>query len=248
MDIHISLGAEKLGSLWGVPITNTLVMGWVVVFVLCAVAITVGSRIRLAPSKGQLLFEMAIGGVYDFMAETLENPTLAKKVFPIIFTIFLFIFTANLIQFIPGVGSIGFFEIHGKTTEFIPLLRSLNTDINTTLALAIIAFILIEVAGVAALGFLKYFHKFVNFSSPLGFCIGIIDLFSEVARLVSFSFRLFGNIFAGEVVIMILGSFVPVILPVPLMLFEVFVGFVQAAIFALLTLIFIKIAITEAEH
>jgi F-type H+-transporting ATPase subunit a len=169
-------------------------------------------------------------------------------VFPIISTIFLFIFTANLVQFIPGVGSIGFFQLQGTTREFVPLFRSLNTDINTTLALAIIAFMLIEVAGVVVLGFLKYFHKFVNFNSVLGFCIGIIDLFSEIARLVSFSFRLFGNIFAGEVVIMILGSFVPVVLPVPLMLFEVFVGFIQAAIFALLTLFFIKIAITEMDH
>jgi F-type H+-transporting ATPase subunit a len=248
MGIHISLGAERVGSLWGLPITNTLVMGWVVTLVLCTIGIIVGTRLKMVPGKAQMLFEMAIGGVSDFMAETLDNKDLAKKVFPIIFTIFLFIFTANLVQFIPGVGSIGFFKMEGSTREFIPLFRSLNTDINTTLALAIIAFILIEVAGVAVLGFLKYFHKFVNFSSPLGFSIGIIDLFSEVARLVSFSFRLFGNIFAGEVVIMILGSFVPIILPVPLMLFEVFVGFVQAAIFALLTLIFIKIAITEMEH
>ncbi len=248
MDIHIALGAEHLGTLWGIPITNTLVMSWVVVFVLCTFAVIIGSRIKMVPGKGQVLVESAIGGAYGFMEETLENKALVKKVFPIIFTIFIFIFTANLIQFIPGVGSIGFFELHGEKMEFVALFRSLNTDINTTLALAIIAFILIEVAGVAVLGFLKYFKKFVNFSSPLGFCIGIIDLFSEVARLVSFSFRLFGNIFAGEVVIMILGSFVPVILPVPLMLFEVFVGFVQAAIFALLTLIFIKIAITEAEH
>lgn len=248
MDIHIALGAEKLGSLWGIPVTNTLVMSWVVVFVLSVTAIVVGSRLKLVPSKGQVLFETAIGGAYNFMTDTLESEALARKVFPVIFTIFLFIFTANVLQFIPGVGSIGFFELHGKAFEFVPLLRSLNTDINATLALAIIAFILIEIVGIAVLGFLKYFHKFVNFSSPLGFCVGIIDLFSEVARLVSFSFRLFGNIFAGEVVILIIGSFVPVGLPVPLMLFELFVGFVQGAIFALLTLIFIKIAITQMDH
>ena len=77
--------------------------------------------------------------------------------------------------------------------------------------------------------------------------VGIIELFSEVARLVSYSFRLFGNIFAGEVMILVIQHFVPMVLPVPIMLFEVFVGFIQAVIFALLTLFFVKIAITEAH-
>ena len=123
----------------------------------------------------------------------------------------------------------------------------MNTDLNTTLALTVIAFIVIEVAGVATLGFLRYGKKFVNVSSALGFMVGIIELFSEVARLVSYSFRLFGNIFAGEVMIIVIQHFVPIVLPVPIMLFEVFVGFIQAAIFALLTLFFVKMAITEAH-
>ena len=156
----------------------------------------------------------------------------------------MFIFTANIIEFTPGIGSIGW--THGDG-EFIPLLRSMNTDMNTTLALTIIAFVVIEVVGVATLGFLRYGKKFVNLSSVLGFMVGIIELFSEVARLVSYSFRLFGNIFAGEVMILVIQHFVPMVLPVPIMLFEVFVGFIQAAIFALLTLFFVKIAITEAH-
>ena len=157
---------------------------------------------------------------------------------------FLFIFAANVIEFTPGIGSIGFF--HGEA--FTPILRSLNTDLNATLALALIAFFLIEFAGIAALGALKYAGKFVNLKSPLSFMIGVIELFSEIARLIAFSFRLFGNIFAGEVLILVITFFVPLILPVPLMLFEVFVGFIQAAIFALLTLYFIKIAVTNPEE
>ena len=104
---------------------------------------------------------------------------------------------------------------------------------------------MIEFAGVAALGVLKYGSKFVNLKSPIGFFIGLIDLVSEIARLFSFSFRLFGNIFAGEVMIGLLVALVPIVLPVPLMAFEVFVGVIQAAIFALLTLFFIKIAVTD---
>ena len=175
------------------------------------------------------------------MEETLGNRKLALKYFPIIFTIFIFILLANLLEFIPGIGSIGFFYEH----EFIPMFRSVNTDLNMTIALAIISFITVEVAGVTVIGFFKYAGKFLNFKSVIGFFLGLIELVSEIIRLVSFSFRLFGNIFAGEVLIAVVSFLVPAILPVPLMGFEVFVGLVQAAIFALLTLMFIKLAVEE---
>ena len=139
---------------------------------------------------------MVISYIHDFMRETLENDKVARKYLPLLVTIFLFIATANLIEFTPGIGSIGFFE---KSGEFIPLLRSVNTDLNVTLTLAIIAVIIIEFAGIATLGFFRYAGKFITFSSPLNFIVGIIELVSEVSRLISFSFRLFGNIFAGEV-------------------------------------------------
>ncbi len=242
--IHISLSAEKIGTLWGLPITNTMLMSFVVFAILAILAFVVRRNLALIPGRLQTLVETLFVGILDYMTETLEDAKLARKIFPLVLTIFLFIFTANLIEFTPGIGSMGWFEGDG---EFVPLLRSMNTDLNTTLALTIIAFISIEVVGVATLGFLRYSKKFVNVSSVLGFMVGIIELFSEVARLVSFSFRLFGNIFAGEVMILVIQHFVPMLLPVPIMIFEVFVGFIQAAIFALLTLFFVKMAITEAH-
>lgn len=240
--IHISLAAEKIGSFLGIPITNTVLMGFVVFVLLCTFAFFVRRSLKLVPGRVQTLVEVLFVGILDYMTETLENEKLARKLFPFIVTIFLFIFIGNLIEFTPGVGSIGFTHHDG---EFVPLLRSLNTDINTTLALTIIVFFVIEFAGVVALGALKYGKKFVNVTSALGFMVGIIELFSEIARLVSFSFRLFGNIFAGEVMILVIQYFVPMVLPVPIMAFEIFVGFMQAAIFALLTLFFVKIAIME---
>ncbi|OIP64928.1 MAG: hypothetical protein COV32_01140 [Candidatus Yonathbacteria bacterium CG10_big_fil_rev_8_21_14_0_10_43_136] len=242
--IHISLSAEQIGTLWGIPITNTMLMSFAVFFLLVALTFFVRRKLALIPGRLQTLVETLFVGILDYMTETLGNEKLARQLFPLILTIFLFIFTANIIEFTPGIGSIGWANAHG---EFIPLLRSMNTDLNTTLALTVIAFIVIEVAGVATLGFLRYGKKFVNVSSALGFMVGIIELFSEVARLVSYSFRLFGNIFAGEVMIIVIQHFVPIVLPVPIMLFEVFVGFIQAAIFALLTLFFVKMAITEAH-
>jgi F-type H+-transporting ATPase subunit a len=245
--IHINLKAETLGYIWGLPITNTLIMSLLVTFILSILAFFISKKRSILPSKIQTLLEIIVGGVYGYIRETLEDDNLARKFFPLIITIFFFVLLANWIQFLPGIGSVGFFENGNHGKEFAPLLRSMNTDLNVTLALAIIAFFAIEIAGVIKLGGLRYVSKFVNFHSPLGFLIGIIDLFSELARLISFSFRLFGNIFAGEVMIAIVIFFVPVILPVPMLLFEIFVGFIQASIFALLTLFFIKIAITESH-
>lgn len=242
--IHVALSAEELGEVWGIPITNTLLMSWVVVVFLVIVAFGMRRSLSMVPGRLQTILEWVFEYVYDYVANTLESRELARRFFPFLITIFLFIFTANMLQFIPGIGSIGLFH----EGVFTPLFRSMNTDLNVTLALAIISFFIIEVTGVFTIGFFKYAGKFFNIHSFLGFCVGIIEFFSELARLVSFSFRLFGNIFAGEVLILVIAHFVPFIAPVPLMAFEVFVGFIQATIFSLLTLFFIKIAIMEPVH
>ena len=239
--IHVVLAPEQLGSFFGIPLTNTLLMSWVVIAVLSIIAVVIGSRLKMTPSRPQVLFESLVEFVYDYVAETLESRDLARRFFPLLTTIFLFIFTSNILEFTPGIGSLGL--MHGS--EFLPLLRSVNTDLNVTLTLAIISFLVIEITGILVVGAWKYAGKFLNFHSPIGFFVGIIEFFSEIARIVSFSFRLFGNIFAGEVLILVVVYFLPYIGPVPVMAFEVFVGFVQAAIFALLTLFFIKIAIAE---
>lgn len=243
--IHITLSPYQLFEIGGFTITSTLIMSWLAIFLLCTFAIILRSRLAMIPGKVQVGAEALVGGVYDYVAETLESKELAKKFLPILLTIFLFILTANFLGLFPGVGSIGIIKGEVGHEHLVPLFYPAATDLNLTIALGLIAFVLIEVAGVASIGFLKYAGKFVNFSSPMNFVVGIIELVSEIARLISFSFRLFGNIFAGKVLILVVMFFVPFILPVPLMLFEVFVGFIQAAIFALLTLFFIKIAITE---
>ena len=238
------LSAEKLGTFFGVPVTNALVMSWAVLALLALIAFVVGSRLKLTPGRFQLLLEWAFEYVYDYVAEALESREMARRFFPLIITIFLFIFTANMLEFIPGVGSIGFF----RGDEFVPIVRTATTDLNFTLALAVISFCVIEITGIVTIGAAKYIGKFLNFrSGAIGFVVGIIEFFSELARLIAFSFRLFGNIFAGEVLIAVAIYFAPYLGPVPFMAYEVFVGFIQAAIFSLLTLFFIKIAIAEAH-
>lgn len=243
--ISIHLAPTIMGHLGGLPVTNTLLTIWFVMLVLILIALLVKRNLKMVPGKVQLIFESLIGYTYDYVAETLGNKKLAHKVFPLIMTIFIFILGANWIGLLPGVDSIGYTtEYHGEES-FVPFLHPANTDLNVTIALAVVAFFAIEIIGVMLLGFFKYAGKFINFKSPLAFLIGIIELFSEIARLISFSFRLFGNIFAGKTLIVITMFFLPFVVPVPLLAFELFVGFIQAFIFAILTLFFIKLAVEE---
>jgi F-type H+-transporting ATPase subunit a len=243
--IEISLKAHEVFEIAGVPITNTILMSWLVVAILVCVAVFVGMSLRKIPGRTQVLFESAFEYILSYMEETLESRQLAMRYFPLVVTLFLFILVGNWLGLIPGIEAVGIaHEVEGHT-EWTTLFHPVSTDLNFTLALAIISFVTIQFSGILILGFLKYGGKFVNFSSAMGFGVGLIDLISELARLVSFSFRLFGNIFAGKVLLLVVTFFVPLILPIPLMLFEIFVGFIQAAIFALLTLFFIKIAISE---
>jgi len=239
--IHVAIASERLGEFLGIPITNTLVASIVAVLFLVALGMLLGSRLRLIPGRLQSVFEQAVEGTYDYVADTLESRQMARRYFPLIVTIFLFIWVANMMEFLPGIGSVLY---HGE-----PLLRSVNTDLNTPLALSLISFFVIEITGILAIGLTRYGSKFlVNpFRDFFGFAVGFIELIGELVRVVSLSFRLFGNILAGEVVLAVALFFAPYLLPVPLMMFEIFIGTLQAAIFALLTLFFIKLAITDTH-
>lgn len=239
--IHITMKPYILGELFGVPVTATLVTAWLTMLILIVGAFFFTRKPTAIPKKIQSIAEMLIGGIYDYMADVLESKEMARKYFPVVATIFIFVLALNWVGLLPGVTSIGFYH----DGHFTPLLYPSATDLNITIGFAIIAFLTIEVAGVLAIGFFKYAGKFINFKSPLGFIIGLIELISELARLVSFSFRLFGNIFAGKTLLVVAMFFVPYVVPVPLYGFEVFVGFIQAFVFAILTLFFIKIAVAE---
>lgn len=237
--IHVALHAEQLGTFLGIPITNTLVTTWVVMAVLVAIAFLTYKRLKLVPSRVQALFETMFEFVYDYVAETLGSKEMARRFFPLLMTIFIFALFLNWFEFIPGVGSITF--------DGEPLFRGANTDLTLPLVMALISFFVIEITGIMAIGVWKYGSKFLQnpLRNPVGFAIGLIELIGELVRVVSLSFRLFGNILAGAVIISVATFFAPYGAPGFLMLFELFIGLLQAAIFALLTLFFIKLAIEE---
>lgn len=242
--ISVKLDPYILGYVGSMPITATLLTSWLAMIILVIVAFFATRNLKMVPAGMQNVFEVIVGGAYNFTRDTLESDMLARKYFPVLMTIFLFILTMNWLGLVPGVTSIGYFT----DGHFIPFFYPPATDINITLAFSVVAMLVIEAAGIAALGVWKYGGKFINFTSPLAFVVGIIELISEIGRLISFAFRLFGNIFAGKTLLVVSMFFVPMLLPVPIMAYEVFVGMIQAGVFAFLTLIFIKLAVEEPHH
>jgi F-type H+-transporting ATPase subunit a len=237
---EISLKAERIFNLWGFPVTNSLVAAWLSILILFIVAIMVRLKLKLVPSKIQNLFEMVIEYFLNLMEEIYGSKEKAKKVFPWVATFFLFILLSNWLGILPGFGSITF--------HHAPFLRSANADLNTTLALAIISVLISQIFGIAAAGFFRYLKRFINFKGPINLFVGFLEFFSELAKVVSFSFRLFGNIFAGEVLLIVVSILVPYFAPLPFYFLEIFVGFIQALVFTMLTVVFIRLAFLMAEE
>ncbi len=243
--LSVHLKPYIVGYIGDIPIASTMITVWVVIVGLILLAILVHSKISSVPGKLQNFFEMIVDFGYKQVLDVLKNEEYANKYFPVIFTIFIFVLSMNWAGLIPGVGSIGYYDEHH---HLIPFFYPGATDLNITIGLAIISFVTIEVAGVLAIGVWKYAGKFLNFHSVMGFAIGIMELISELARLISFSFRLFGNIFAGKTLLLVAMFFVPYVLPVPIYAYELFVGIIQALVFSILTLFFIKMAVEEPSH
>jgi len=240
--MHISLAAEKIIEFGPIAITNTILVTWGAILVLVIVSWFATRNMTAVPGKLQNFFEMIVEALLNLVESITQDRKKAEKFLPLVATIFLFIITANWMGLIPGFETIGLKEIeHGKEI-FKPLLRSPASDLNTTMALAIIAVISIQVAGVASIGFFKYFKKFFNFKGPIDFFVGIVEGISEIGKIVSFSFRLFGNVFAGGVLLAVVSSLIPILVPMPFYGMELFVGFIQALVFAMLTTVFLQIA------
>lgn len=242
--ISVSLKSDILTNFLGLPITNSFITSLVLSLLLIIFVMYVVKKSDLRPSKLQLIIEFLIEGGYNFVKDTLGNEKIAKKVFPLIASLFIIILFFNLTKFIPGMESIKFDGHH--------LFKPVHSDLNMTLALSIVSFIVIQALGILVLGFWKYSGKFIQIKLLWGFVpfinpLGILELVSELAKVVSLSFRLFMNIFVGGILILLLQETTHYMLPVIAMLFEVFVALLQAGVFALLTLFYIKLA-TDEPH
>jgi len=241
--MNISFLPENLIRIQGWPITNTLIMAWFAMTFLIVFSGFVTRRLREVPGKVQCLVEMFIEEMVSFMTTVTGDKEKTKRFFPLVATFFLFILISNWIGILPGVGSVGI--KHQET--IIPLMRSMNSDLNMTLALGIISVIAVQIFGITTVGFFKHASHFISFKSPINFFIGVLEIISEMAKVISFSFRLFGNIFAGEVLLASMFFLVPLFIPLPFLFLEIFVGFIQALVFSMLTLVFLTVA-TSKNH
>ncbi|MEK7554809.1 MAG: F0F1 ATP synthase subunit A [Patescibacteria group bacterium] len=246
--IAISLKAEELFHVGAFPVTNSVLLGVLVFGVLAFLGWNFRKRLAEVPSGIQNLLEFFLEGLLKIMDSVLGSRQKSEKYLPLVATIFLFVMLANWMGLLPGVGSIGLNEVREGHAEFIPLFRAPSADLNFTLALAVITVFSINLFGVLALGFRKHFGKFFTLKNPIYTFVGLLEFIAEIAKMVSFSFRLFGNVFAGEVLLIIIGALVPYFIPLPFLVLEIFVGFIQAFIFSMLTLVFLAIAIAEEGH
>lgn len=249
--MEISLAAEPIFYLGSWGITNSIVATWTVMLIIFAgVAILRLRRLQTVPRGFQNIIEAVIEFLYNNIQNITADHKKTRRFFPLVATIFLFIIISNWFGLLPFVGGIGFQASHEGEEVFIPLFRSAASDLNTTLALAIISVIATHLFGFWRLGFFKHLGKYlVNpiKHNPIMSFVGILELFGELSKMISFSFRLFGNIFAGEVLLIVITGLVAYVAPVPFYFLELFVGFIQAVVFGMLTLVFLLMA-TADEH
>ncbi len=242
--LNISLRAENIFKIGTFPVTNSGLLTLIAVVLLVVISITIYHKISIVPGGMQNIAELIIEGALGLMDGVLGSRNRSETYLPLVLTVFLFILFSNWLGLLPGVGSI--LVVHNGAS--VPLFRSPASDLNFTLALALIAVVVINAISVATVGLKSRASVFFNFKNPLQFFVGILELVSEFAKIISFSFRLFGNVFAGEVLLVIMAFLVPYLVPVPFMLLEVFVGFIQAFVFAMLILAFIAIGTSHGDN
>jgi F-type H+-transporting ATPase subunit a len=239
---EISIKPEGIFHIGRAEVTNSMFMGTVVAFLLVLLGVAIRRSLREVPGKLQGFFEYLMEVGLGIMDSTLGSRQRSLRYFPLIFTIFLFVLVSNWLGLLPLSH-----VLVGKA----PILRAPTADLNFTIALAIIAVLAVNVLGVAAIGLKAHAKKFfVNpLRDPIGAFVGLLELVSEFVKIISFSFRLFGNVFAGEVLLTIVAFLVPYVVPLPFLFLEVFVGLIQAFIFSMLTLVFLSMAtVAHDDH
>jgi F-type H+-transporting ATPase subunit a len=254
--------AVEIARPFGFPVTNSMVVSWIVALALIVFARIATRDMKRVPGGAQNLLEWLVGGLYGFL-ERIIGPRLVKRTFWFLATVFIFILSANWVGLIPGVGTIGWGHqtSHGFVVDQ-PLFRGANADLNLTLAMALVFFacwIVWALQEVGPGGFLKGLFAPKGASTGLMrvlmivvfFAAGLLEVVSILFRPVSLSFRLFGNVFAGENMLETMSRVVPGLgwlLPIPFYFMELLVGLVQALVFMLLCAVFTLLACAHDGH
>jgi F-type H+-transporting ATPase subunit a len=238
--MHVSLAPEALFNVGPITVTNSMLTAVITTLLIGGGLVWAAHQLKVKPAGG-------FAGIYEALADmvlgqaeqVLGSREKALQYFPFLATLFLFILGNNLLAQIPGFNVL---TLNGE-----PVLRSVTADLNATTALALISVILTQIYAIRALGVVgnlkRYFHGNAMMKG-----VGVLEIFLEFTRVISFSFRLFGNIFAGEVLLIVISTLLPVLGPVPFWGLELFVAFIQAYVFTMLTMIFIGIGTTPIQE
>ena len=258
--IHEStLYAEPLYQIGSFQITNALFTSWIAIIIIIIISIVLRKKLQEIPKGFQNFFEIILDGALSLCDLITGNRKTTNKVFPLAISVFFFVLVNNWLGILP-FGGFGLVETIHEKYFFIPFIRSGTADINTTLALSLMAVIGANIFGIVSIGIWKMFNKYVNLKAiggipgkikadpmvlvvaPVTFFVGLLELVGEFAKVASLSFRLFGNIFAGEVLLLSMSALLAYGLPIPFLFLEIFVGVIQAFIFAVLILLYFSIA------
>ena len=262
---EITLYAEPIFHFDNFTITNALLTSWVVVAIIIILSLLLRYGLREIPNNLQNVFEIIIEGGLDLCDQVTNSRKLSIKIFPIAISVFFFVLINNWLGLIP-LGGLGIVERGEHGLVFIPYLRGGTADINTTIALAVMAVVGANIFGIFSIGIWKTFNKYVNIKAlgeiftkirkdptiiivaPITFFVGIIEIISEFAKVASLSFRLFGNVFAGEVLLASMAALVAYVVPIPFLFLEILVGVIQALIFSILLVVYFTISATDHDE
>src|SRR3989338_5569075 len=244
MEIHIpTLSPDVIYQIGNFSITNTMVNAWMAILIFLILGIFIRAKVRMRPGGLQNVCEYFLEVILGYFDQVTGERKKTLKFLPLVGSIFFFILLSNWLGLLPGTGSISFGH------NF--LLRPANTDLNLTVAMALVSVVSSHLLGFASIGVFTHLGKFIQiggglksikkgpvaiFAALMEFVVGLIEIVSEIAKVISLSLRLFGNIFAGEVLISVIGALVAALVPTPFMLLELLVGLIQAGGFGLLTL------------
>jgi F-type H+-transporting ATPase subunit a len=264
---HVDIAPNVIFTIFNFPVTNTLLATWLSIIVLVGLFYAGTRRRDLIPRGVQNFTEWVVESLRG-LVEGVAGKENGKRFFPLVATFFIFIFVSNLLDIFPGVDTVGAIDekaiqaMHTTSqpvlgfllfsrdisNAVIPWIRPATTDLNLTFAMALTSVITTQAFGFYMLGPREHVGKYLNFKSPIDLFVGILEIISELARIISFSFRLFGNIFAGSTVLAVFAFVLPFVADIVFIPFEIFVAFIQALVFSLLTLVFLQIASSSHEH
>jgi F-type H+-transporting ATPase subunit a len=256
MTIHIpTLAPETVFHLGTLPITNTMINVWLAMLIFLVIGIIIKAKLSFRPGKFQNFFEYILELLMGYFDQVTGDRKKTLRFMPVVGTVFFFILLSNWLGLLPGTGSI-------KVGEAM-LLRPANSDLNLTVAMALVAVVASHLFGLVSVGIFTHLNKFIQigtffkslskgpvaiFTAVIELGVGLIEIISEMAKVLSLSLRLFGNIFAGEVLISVLSGLVSVLVPAPFMLLELLVGLIQASVFTMLTLVYMTVLSTKPQE